>query len=198
MTPVSPPTYTYVLPPFGGVLNGDRESVATVVTARWWNSVLPIRTARTDMSQKTIPLDNFGAIRRVMRLIRRTVALTFALPLAFTVPCMQAHAGQECESLRSLRLSDTTIVSTDRIAAGASVPPPVTWAPPRSSAPFKNLPAFCRVVATAHPTAKSDIKIEVWLPSAQQWNGKFHGVGNGGLAGVIPYEAMVNGVSRGY
>ena len=36
------------------------------------------------------------------------------------------------------------------------------------------------------PSADSDIKIEVWMPTTN-WNGKFQAVGNGGWAGTISY-----------
>ena len=48
--------------------------------------------------------------------------------------------------------------------------------------PFATLPAFCRVALTLKPTPQSDIKAEVWLPSAG-WNGKLQVVGNGALGG---------------
>jgi feruloyl esterase len=35
------------------------------------------------------------------------------------------------------------------------------------------------------PTSDSLIKMEMWLPPAEKWNGKFMGVGNGGFAGSI-------------
>jgi feruloyl esterase len=47
------------------------------------------------------------------------------------------------------------------------------------------------------PTSDSDIKIEVWLP-ANNWNGKFQAVGNGGWAGVISYRDMSEALRRGY
>ena len=43
----------------------------------------------------------------------------------------------------------------------------------------------------------SDIEFEVWLPLTN-WNGKFNGVGNGGLAGTISYTAMAPALERGY
>ena len=60
-----------------------------------------------------------------------------------------------------------------------------------------DLPAFCRVAATLKPSSDSDIKIEVWLPTAN-WNGKFQAVGNGGWTGNIAYPAMMEGLRRGY
>jgi feruloyl esterase len=65
-----------------------------------------------------------------------------------------------CESLATLKLPDTTITSAQQVAAGAFIPPGES-APPASA---KNLPAFCRVMATLKPAKDSDIKIEVWLP----------------------------------
>ncbi len=60
------------------------------------------------------------------------------------------------------------------------------------------LPAHCRVAATLRPSADSVIDIEVWMPEAARWNGKFQAVGNGGWAGVISYAAMANAVAEGY
>ena len=59
------------------------------------------------------------------------------------------------------------------------------------------MPDFCRVVAALHPSAQSDIRVEVWLP-ATGWNGKFLGVGNGGFSGSISHAALADGVKRGY
>ncbi|MCU1328982.1 MAG: tannase/feruloyl esterase family alpha/beta hydrolase [Bryobacterales bacterium] len=61
----------------------------------------------------------------------------------------------------------------------------------------KDLPAFCRVSGSLHPTTDSDIRFEVWLP-ASGWNGKFQGVGNGGFAGTIGYGGLVDAVKHGY
>ncbi|HEV2962856.1 MAG TPA: tannase/feruloyl esterase family alpha/beta hydrolase [Candidatus Angelobacter sp.] len=98
-----------------------------------------------------------------------------------------------CESLSSLKLPDTTIISAQSIAAGAFTP---------GSAPqplFKDLPAFCRVTAELKPSKDSDIKMEVWMP-VSGWNGKYEGLGNGGFAGSISivYQAMASAMSRGY
>jgi hypothetical protein len=50
--------------------------------------------------------------------------------------------------------------------------------------PFADLPAFCRVAATLKPSSDSEIKMELWMPTAG-WNGKFVVPGNGGFAGTI-------------
>jgi feruloyl esterase len=64
-------------------------------------------------------------------------------------------------------------------------------------APYRNLPAFCRVAATLTPTADSEIKIEVWLPTAG-WNRDLQSVGNGAWAGSISYAAMAGALAAGY
>ncbi len=60
------------------------------------------------------------------------------------------------------------------------------------------LPAYCRVAATLKPSADSDIKMEVWMPVSENWNGKIEVVGNGGWAGVISYAAMAQALKEGY
>jgi feruloyl esterase len=60
-----------------------------------------------------------------------------------------------------------------------------------------NLPAYCRVEATLRPTSDSDIKIEVWMPSAG-WNGKFQANGNGGWSGSINPRTLAASLLRGY
>ncbi len=47
------------------------------------------------------------------------------------------------------------------------------------------IPAHCRVQLDLKPSTDSLIKMELWLPPADKWNGKFMGVGNGGFAGSI-------------
>jgi feruloyl esterase len=97
-----------------------------------------------------------------------------------------------CESLRTLKLADTTITSAQSVAAGA-----FEQSGGSSPAIFKQLPAFCRVTAEVKPAKDSDIKIEVWMP-ATGWNGKYQGVGNGGFAGSITYVGLAGAVKAGY
>ncbi|HEX4485008.1 MAG TPA: tannase/feruloyl esterase family alpha/beta hydrolase, partial [Terriglobales bacterium] len=47
------------------------------------------------------------------------------------------------------------------------------------------------------PTADSDIRAEIWLPT-KNWNGKFLAVGSGGWGGSIAYDAMADALRRGY
>jgi feruloyl esterase len=105
------------------------------------------------------------------------------LILALASAWNPASADQSCEALARLTLPATTITLAESVSAGSDI---------------KGLPAFCRVAATIKPTSDSDIKIEVWIPSRENWNGKFAGVGSGGLGGTIDHGAMIPALVRGY
>lgn len=113
------------------------------------------------------------------------------------VPCVHAKR-QSCEQLAQLALPNVKITSAQTVAAGAFTPSPGAELGSAGAVLFyKQLPAFCRVMATDQPTADSDIKIEVWMP-ATGWNGKFRGQGNGGFAGEIYYRALAQAILQGY
>lgn len=103
-----------------------------------------------------------------------------------------------CERLAQLTVPGTKIAVAQSVPAGAFVAGfPAMSKESNLSTFYKSLPAFCRIVAEARPTADSDIKIEIWMP-ATGWNGKFQGLGNGGFAGQIDYRQLGTAVSRGY
>lgn len=114
----------------------------------------------------------------------------FALLASFPSAPVFAQANfvvsqTQCASLLSSALPDTTILSTDLVSANS-------FEIPGAEAALIH-PAFCRVVARTLP----QVNFEVWLP-AGDWNGKFQGVGNGGMAGTISYDAMLSALQRGY
>jgi len=102
-------------------------------------------------------------------------------------------AGGGCQALASLALPNARVTKAEPVAAGAFTAP----GPQQRNAGFAQLPAFCRVAATLTPSADSQIQMEIWLP-AENWNGKFLAVGNGGWAGTISFDAMATGLRRGY
>jgi feruloyl esterase len=102
-----------------------------------------------------------------------------------------------CESFSSMKLPNTTITAAQDVAAGAFAPP-AGGRGRGGGAQFSDLPAFCRIAATVKPTADSDIKIEVWMPAASSWNGKFEAVGNGAWNGNIDNNALATAMRRGY
>lgn len=57
---------------------------------------------------------------------------------------------------------------------------------------------FCRIEATARPTADSEIAFEVWMPTNAAWNGKYQAVGSGSSAGSIATTAMAAPLASGY
>ena len=122
------------------------------------------------------------------RLFLNTVSIALFAGVAFSAKPVDA---QSCEKLSDLKLANTTITAAQPIAAGAFTPP----AGP--AAPFKELPAFCRVTGVIKPTSDSDIKFEVWMP-VSGWNGKFQGIGNGGFAGSISHLELAAATARGY
>jgi hypothetical protein len=108
---------------------------------------------------------------------------------------MARAAPMSCEALAKLSLPQTTISLAQSTAAGAFTPPVPDWA--KAFMHPKPVPAaFCRVVGHLHPTGDSDIKFEVWLP-ASGWSGRYESVGNGGFAGFIRYDSMVNPLRGG-
>lgn len=119
----------------------------------------------------------------------RLASITWtALLCAVAAPARAAT----CQSLMSLTLPDAKITMAQVVSAGSFSPPAA-----RRSSVFDGVPEFCRVAATLTPSSDSDIRIEVWLPSAD-WNRKLQVVGNGGWAGTISYGAMAEAVKAGY
>ena len=62
----------------------------------------------------------------------------------------------------------------------------------------RSLPEYCRVTAVVRPVTDSEIKIEVWLPPADEWSGKFLGTGNGGYSGAMSIPQMQAGLRQYY
>ena len=121
-------------------------------------------------------------------------ATCFRAAMLLVVLAVLLPAATPCESLASLALPGATINLAQLVSAGTFAPPAsFSGSLPRGDitvVPYKDLPMFCRVDATLTPSNDSNIKIEVWLPPASAWNGKFMGVGNGGWAGRIYYDRM--------
>ena len=125
-----------------------------------------------------------------------TICSAWALALSCSTP--QASRAQSCSALRSLRLENTTVTSTQLVDSGKFVPPLMQRrASPEFFTAFNTLPAFCRVHAVARPSSDSEINIEVWLPSTA-WNRRYLGVGNGAFGGSINYYRLGESLHSGY
>lgn len=120
--------------------------------------------------------------------LRLLLALAFALsPLLLAAPARaQPGPAEACRRLVALSLPQTTIQLAELVPVGSFAPPP-------PDPIIADLPAFCRVQGVVEPS----ITFEVWLP-AVGWNGRFQGVGGGGLAGVISYGALAGALRAGY
>jgi feruloyl esterase len=101
-----------------------------------------------------------------------------------------AATATPCERLAGIKLDKATITSAQMVPEAAA--PVRGRGPGAANAPAPNppqappmIPAHCRVQLVLKPTSDSLINMELWLPPADKWNGKFMGVGNGGFAGSI-------------
>jgi feruloyl esterase len=99
-------------------------------------------------------------------------------------PGPDAAAAAPCNfaSFENLNLPETTIMLVEPLPAGQNSSPVGEIALP-----------ICRVRGVIAPANL----FEVWMPTAD-WNGKFQGVGNGGLAGSISFGDMRAALSRNY
>src|SRR3569833_285020 len=122
--------------------------------------------------------------------------LASLLVLAATVTPLGAALAADCARLQSTSFPDTRIMLVEEVA-----PNPIWIYPPSlfttravrlSNGPVGAQKPFCRGVGII----EKEINFEVWLP--RDWNGKFMGVGNGGLTGAINYPAMGEALARGY
>src|SRR5438477_2353758 len=103
-----------------------------------------------------------------------------------------AAAAQQspCEGLKSLSIPHTTVTAVEYVPAGSQ-------RTGRGAQGGVQLPAHCRIAATLMPSKDSHIEMELWMP-AENWNGKFLAVGNGGWAGNIETNAIATGLRKGY
>ncbi|HUB50524.1 MAG TPA: tannase/feruloyl esterase family alpha/beta hydrolase [Terracidiphilus sp.] len=106
-------------------------------------------------------------------------------------------AGDACAKLSDLQIPNATITSAKSYQAGTFPPQPSPYGGPDMAEFYKKLPAFCRVMAVAKPSADSNIVIDVWMPLAG-WNGKLQGTGNGGFAGSYDIADLATLMSKGY
>ncbi len=107
-----------------------------------------------------------------------------SIAIATLLTCFPAFAGnkplpagdERLTVLRALKIETATNVTVERDASGTRT-----------------------VVKLAlHPAKGSNINVEVWLPDAEKWNGRFLGLGNGGAAGHINPGGLASQSAAGY
>lgn len=118
-------------------------------------------------------------------LVFKLLSVSVVLILATAARGQSAISVNQCAALGELALDNTRIISTAIVRQNGFTPPGADKA--------LESPAFCRVIGITQP----QIKFEVWLPT-QAWNGKYQGVGNGGMAGTLSYGSMAGALRRGY
>jgi hypothetical protein len=111
-----------------------------------------------------------------------------SIPLALAAFASLPAFAANCSDLATLLLPHATVTAAQSVPTG-----PFT----SGDGPVRVAMAFCRVAVVLKPSEDSDIHVEVWLP-ASRWNGKFQGIGNGGFAGSIDFNALAGAVARGY
>jgi feruloyl esterase len=120
-------------------------------------------------------------------MLHRILLFTASLALGCT-----ASRAEECGHLVRRTFGHAIITSAELVPAGT----PIGSVNGRATAPAQF--DSCRIQGVSHPTADSDIRFELWVPSGSSWNGKFEQVGNGGFAGSIPYGPMAQVLGLGY
>ncbi len=121
--------------------------------------------------------------------------LCIALLLSFMLVSIPAFAQQQCESLKSVKIPNITITSVTAGSPGFELPSQGGF----TNAPARKIPVpFCRVEAYSEPSSDSHIGLEVWLPDASNWNGRFLAAGNPGFIGSLSSSGLAGIMQRGY
>ena len=118
----------------------------------------------------------------------RMTSLVLAASMGFLAGPLE---GATCESLSNVVLPNGTITMAAEVPAGSFK------LPSGPSDGFARLQSFCRVAVTLKPSVRSNIQMEVWLPSTG-WNGRLIVLGNGSFAGTINYSGLANRLVEGY
>src|SRR3954452_16690519 len=136
-------------------------------------------------------------IMRIAPLLLASCSLVFAGIPAAAQPSTGAGFSDKCAQLIGLTLPGASITTAKTYAAGTFVGPHQDFAGADLSAFYSKLPAFCRVIVNAKPSADSDIKIEIWMP-VDEWNERLQGLGSGGFAGNIAPDELGAFMAKGY
>ncbi len=107
-----------------------------------------------------------------------------------------AQKPMSCEDLKTIEIPNVTITNVTAGNPGYELP--------AQGGGMMNMPArkidvpFCRIEAYSEPTNDSHIGIEVWLPTAENWNEKFLAAGNPGFIGSLSSAGLAGIMEQGY
>lgn len=99
--------------------------------------------------------------------------------LFLTLSVGRAISEERVTALQGLKIENATITSVQRETP-------------------ENIPPRTVVKMVLNPAKGSNINVEVWLPEASVWNGRFLGLGNGGSAGKINPGSLAGPCAGGY
>lgn len=109
---------------------------------------------------------------------------------AATPTAVSPVADDHLSAIKALKIADGTITLVEHDDS-----------PTFTSADGKvqnNLPPRTIVKLVLNPAKGSNIKVEIWLPNPEKWNGRMLGLGNGGGAGYINPGSFFGPLSGGY
>lgn len=114
-----------------------------------------------------------------------------------TLAATTVHAAPAAEAQRNgLAAVRDLKIENGRIGFAEYSDAPVMTLPNGNA--LSNLPPRTIVKLVLCPAKGSMIQVEIWLPTAQKWNGRFLGLGNGGAAGRITPNGLAGGLCGGY
>ncbi|KAL1873162.1 Feruloyl esterase [Diaporthe australafricana] len=105
----------------------------------------------------------------------------------------------QCTSLADTLASgipNATVQSTVPVTAGTNLTITADPTCQRSSQVVDS--DVCRVSLFVPTSDRSNLTMEVWLPPAEAWTGRFLSTGNGGLGGCIQYEDLAYTTALGF
>jgi len=119
-------------------------------------------------------------------------SLMCAAPAAaqFTLPAINPvrTSATACAAINSLIRPELAAVTAQWLDAGGL---PIAAS---GDAAALTVASHCRVSATVAPS----IRIEVWLPAQEAWNGRFLGLGGSGTGGALNQPGMAAALNSGY
>ncbi len=101
-----------------------------------------------------------------------------------------ASADVQLAAIKALKIEGGTITSLEHDDS------PTFKSPDGHT--VNNLPPRTIVKLLLNPAEGSNINVEIWLPDAGKWNGRFLGLGNGGSAGHINPASLAGPLGNGY
>lgn len=85
-------------------------------------------------------------------------------------------------------ITNATVLSTVPVTAGTNLTFDVD---PTCDTAYQVVSSdVCRVSLFVPTSDRSNLSMEVWLPPAEAWTGRFLSTGNGGLGGCIQYDDL--------